>query len=297
MLPMRFFRNRAFSARERRLALHVLRHVRLDLPALAVLPDRAGLLAARGRAADPAVDGDADLHRADRRCAVGPDRRPAVHRGRARAAGDRARLDRVRLDARRRLLALVGPFIMSGIGMALFFAPVANVVLVGGRRGAKRARRRAPTTRSASSAASSASPCWPRSSRARAATAARASSTGLIAALSVGAAVVGVGADRARGPRPGARRRARRTRARARPRRLKAAVDVDRGLRKWRKGQAPAVPVPIALRGLPARRQLRRASTGRTGCHSAQPSSHRPGAVTRPRGAWLSTRMASASAG
>ena len=34
-------------ARERRVALHVLRDVRLDLPARAVLPDRAGLLAAR----------------------------------------------------------------------------------------------------------------------------------------------------------------------------------------------------------------------------------------------------------
>ena len=36
--------------RERRVAVHVLRDVRLDLPAHAVLPDRAGLLAARGRA-------------------------------------------------------------------------------------------------------------------------------------------------------------------------------------------------------------------------------------------------------
>ena len=34
-------------AREHRLVLHVLRHVRLDLPARAVLPDRAGVLAAR----------------------------------------------------------------------------------------------------------------------------------------------------------------------------------------------------------------------------------------------------------
>src|SRR5439155_16601586 len=44
---------------ERRLAAHVLRDVRLDLPADAVLPDRAGLLATRGGAADPPVDGDA----------------------------------------------------------------------------------------------------------------------------------------------------------------------------------------------------------------------------------------------
>ena len=46
MLPMRFFRTAAFTLVEPRLAVHVLRHVRLDLPARAVLPDRAGLLAA-----------------------------------------------------------------------------------------------------------------------------------------------------------------------------------------------------------------------------------------------------------
>ena len=50
MLPMRFFRNRGFC-REPRVARDVLRDVRLDLPAGAVLPDRAGLLAARGRPA------------------------------------------------------------------------------------------------------------------------------------------------------------------------------------------------------------------------------------------------------
>ena len=38
-------------------------------------------------------------------------------------------VDRGRLDADGRLLALVAPFVLSGIGMALFFAPVANVVL------------------------------------------------------------------------------------------------------------------------------------------------------------------------
>ena len=41
--------------------------------------------------ADPAVDGDADLHRADRRRALRPHRRPAADRRRARAAGGRAR--------------------------------------------------------------------------------------------------------------------------------------------------------------------------------------------------------------
>ena len=116
--------------RERRVAADVLRDVRLDLPAGAVLPDRAGLLAAAGRPADPAVDGDADLRRADRRRALGPHRRPAADGHRARAAGGRARLDR---GGRRAptvaYSALVVPFILSGVGMALYFAPVANVVL------------------------------------------------------------------------------------------------------------------------------------------------------------------------
>src|SRR5205807_2166534 len=65
-------------AHERVLVVHVLRDVRLDLPADSVLPDGAGLLAAAGRSADPAVDGDADLHRSDRGGVVGPNRRPAA---------------------------------------------------------------------------------------------------------------------------------------------------------------------------------------------------------------------------
>ena len=63
---------------ERRLPVHVLRDVRLDLPARPVPPGRAGVLPARRRPADAAVDGDADLRRADRRCALRPDRRTAV---------------------------------------------------------------------------------------------------------------------------------------------------------------------------------------------------------------------------
>ena len=78
---------------EHRLAPDVLRDVRLDLPARAVLPDRAGLLAVRLGAADPAVDGDADLRRPDRGRALRPDRRAAADGARARPAGDRARLD------------------------------------------------------------------------------------------------------------------------------------------------------------------------------------------------------------
>ena len=84
---------------ERGLALHVLRDVRLDLPAGAVPADRAGLQPAGRRAPHPPVDGDADLHRADRRRALRPHRRPAAHGHRARAPGDRARLAGGGLDA------------------------------------------------------------------------------------------------------------------------------------------------------------------------------------------------------
>ncbi len=55
---------------------------------------------------------------------------------RARAAGDRARLDRRRVHgATVGYVSLVGPFVVSGIGMGLFFAPVANVVLSAVRPG------------------------------------------------------------------------------------------------------------------------------------------------------------------
>src|SRR5256885_691263 len=51
---------------ERRVAGDVLRGLRVDLPAGAVLPDRGGLLAARGGSADAALDREADVRRADR---------------------------------------------------------------------------------------------------------------------------------------------------------------------------------------------------------------------------------------
>ena len=67
MLPMRFFAQPDVRAGQRRQPVHVLRDVRLDLLHLAVLPDRAGPVAVSVGAADPAVDGDADARRADRR--------------------------------------------------------------------------------------------------------------------------------------------------------------------------------------------------------------------------------------
>ena len=80
--------------RERRVAAHVLRNVRRDLPALAVLPGRPGREPVRGRPARPAVDRDAHRRRADcrrpersHRCS--PDRHdgPGVDVHRSRLAG------------------------------------------------------------------------------------------------------------------------------------------------------------------------------------------------------------------
>src|SRR5262249_41388037 len=83
-------------AHKRGLTPDVLRDVRLDLPARAILPDGAALLTARVRPANPAVDGGADLRGAGRRRALCPDWRPAVDDSRPDAAGRRARLDRRR---------------------------------------------------------------------------------------------------------------------------------------------------------------------------------------------------------
>ena len=63
---------------QRHLAADELRDVRLDLPAGAVLPGRAGLHAAAGRHPHAAVDGHADLRRPDRRPAQRPHRRPSA---------------------------------------------------------------------------------------------------------------------------------------------------------------------------------------------------------------------------
>ena len=129
-------------------AVHVLRDVRLDLPARPVLPDRAGLLAVRVGPAHPARGRRADVRRADRGRAVRPDRRPAHHGRRALrcrrsalawiARGLDARPRRTRSSSRRSSLA--------GVGMGLFFAPVANIVLsavrpAGGGQGVRRQQR------------------------------------------------------------------------------------------------------------------------------------------------------------
>ena len=92
MLPLSFFRSRAFSAANARLAADVLRDVRVDLPARPVLPGRPGLQPVPGRPADAAVDGDADHRRPDRGRPRRPDRRTADPRHRHGAPGRRPRL-------------------------------------------------------------------------------------------------------------------------------------------------------------------------------------------------------------
>ena len=89
MLPMRFFRNRAFAATNGVSLAMFFGDVRVDLPAGAVLPGGAGLLAARGGAAHAAVDGDADLRRPGRGDPVGSHRQPAADGGGPGAAGGR----------------------------------------------------------------------------------------------------------------------------------------------------------------------------------------------------------------
>ena len=76
-----------------------LRDVRLGVPARAVLPDRAGLLAARLRPAHPPVDCDADDRGPDRGRALGPHLSVADHRHGARPAGRRPGVDRRGVDA------------------------------------------------------------------------------------------------------------------------------------------------------------------------------------------------------
>ena len=117
-------------ARERLEPVHVLRDVRLDLPALAVLPDRAGLFAAAVRAcascpwtAMPILISPLAGAFSDR---IGGHR--LMGAGLAlQAIGPR--LDRRGDHAHHPVRRPVAPFALSGMGMALFFAPVANVVL------------------------------------------------------------------------------------------------------------------------------------------------------------------------
>ena len=115
--------------REHRVAAHVLRDVRLDLPPVAVLPDRAGLLAARLGHAHPALDARADVRRADRGRPLGQDQRQDAHRHRPRPQALGLGWLSLISTPTTPYSEFVAPFILAGVGMGLFFAPVANVVL------------------------------------------------------------------------------------------------------------------------------------------------------------------------
>ena len=83
-----------------------------------------------GRSAHAAVDVDADLRRADRRPPVDPDRDAAAARRRAWRLQALALAWLPVISPRPSSTStLVPAFILAGIGMGLFFAPIANVVL------------------------------------------------------------------------------------------------------------------------------------------------------------------------
>ena len=113
------------------------------------------------------MDGDAAARGARRGCAR-PDRRPAVHRSRLALQAIGLAWIAAVSEPTVGYGSFVGPFILSGIGMGMFFAPVANIVLSAVRRdeegkasGANNAIREAEC---------SVWPCSRRSSRATAAT-------------------------------------------------------------------------------------------------------------------------------
>src|SRR4051812_5353843 len=115
--------------RESRLAADVLRDVRRRVPARPVLPGRAGLQPVPGRSSDAAVTGMPIIVApiagvlADR---IGG--RPILATGMALQAVALGWLAVV-VTPTVPYEAMVVPFILAGIGMGLFFAPIANVVL------------------------------------------------------------------------------------------------------------------------------------------------------------------------
>ena len=143
MLPMRFFRSRAFSATNGvSLAMYFGMFGAIFLLAQ-FFQTAQGYSPLAGRPAHAAVDGDADLRRAARRAALGPHRQPPADVRRARAAGDRARVARHRAQPDARVRALIVPFMLAGAGMALVFAPVRQRRARGGaRRGGRPGLRR-----------------------------------------------------------------------------------------------------------------------------------------------------------
>ena len=104
MLPLRFFRNRTFTAANVASLLMFFGMFGSIFLLAQFFQTVQGYSPLQAGPADPAVDGDADLRRADRGRALGPHRRPAADGHRAGAAGCGARVDRGGLDADGRLL-------------------------------------------------------------------------------------------------------------------------------------------------------------------------------------------------
>ena len=130
MLPMRFFRNRTFALTNVASLLMFFGMFGSIFLLAQFFQTVQGYSPLRLGAAHPAVDGDADLRRPDRGRAVRPDRRPAADGrpgSRCRRSGSAG--SRRSATPTAPYCELVAPFILSGVGMALFFAPVANVVL------------------------------------------------------------------------------------------------------------------------------------------------------------------------
>src|SRR5690349_21011023 len=99
MLPMRFLRNRTFALANIASLFMFFGMFGAIFFISQFFQTVQGLSPFSVRAADPALDGDADARRADRRRALGSRRRPPADGRRAGAAGDGSRVDRRGLHA------------------------------------------------------------------------------------------------------------------------------------------------------------------------------------------------------
>ena len=195
MLPMRFFRNRTFALANVASLFMFFGMFGSIFFIAQFFQTVQGLLAVSVGAADPALDGDADARRADRRRRVRPDRRPAADGSRADAAGDRAGMGSPSVAT-----PTAPTLTSSGRSRSRASAwrcssppsPTSSCPPFGRRR---KGRPPGPTTPSVSLAACSAWPCSPPCSPPTAATSpVSSSSNGMNPAVMIGAALVAVGA-------------------------------------------------------------------------------------------------------
>ncbi len=134
MLPMHLFRSRAFTATN--LASLLMFFGMFGSIFLLAQSCRSSSITARaGRSADPALDRHAGAHRPHRGCPVRPHRRARRCWSPAWPCrpSDWAGWPRV-VSPTVAYITMVPAFVIAGVGMSLFFAPVANVVLSSVRR-------------------------------------------------------------------------------------------------------------------------------------------------------------------